>query len=268
MDKHNTKLELSVVYIVKNGGYLLEKSLASVFRWVDDIVLIDNGSTDNTLAIAHNYHARTFHELAHHDEGKLRELALAEARYPWILVLDHDEVVTAELQTEIQSLLSSNPAPTAYWIPFRNHLFGRPLRYGGEQYRKLVLFHTSAIQLINTAVHARYQARNKKTTKKLNSFIDHYSYQNLFQLITKFTDYGIRLARQRYEKNEPLSLKKLFMYPLHMFWARYIKDKGYRDGPLRIVLDGAFAYMEWLSYIGLLYYLSVHGPHRHHNRHV
>ncbi|MCR4326862.1 MAG: glycosyltransferase family 2 protein [Candidatus Roizmanbacteria bacterium] len=267
MDKHNTKLELSVVYIVKNGGALFDTSLASVFRWVDDIVLVDNGSTDNTLAIARNYQVRIFREPAHH-EGKLREQALAAVRYPWILVLDHDEVVTPALQSEIQSMLATNPSPTAYRIPFRNHLFGHALHHGGEQYYKLVLFHKDAIELINTSVHARYKAADKTRTKKLHSFIDHYSYQNLWQVIIKFTDYGIRLARERYEKNEPLSLKKLVMYPLHMFWARYIKDKGYRDGLLRIVLDGAFTYMEWLSYMGLLYYKIVHGPYRRHNRHV
>ena len=69
----------------------------------------------------------------------------------------------------------------------------------------------------------------------------------------KFTDYAIREAKQRRLNGESTSLKKIVMYPPHMFWARFIKDEGYRDGLFRIPLDLGFAYMEFLTYMTMLF---------------
>ena len=70
----------------------------------------------------------------------------------------------------------------------------------------------------------------------------------------KFTDYAKREARQKINKGEKSSIKKIVFYPLHMFWARFIKDKGYKDGIFRIPLDVGFAYMEFLTYVLILFY--------------
>ena len=77
-------------------------------------------------------------------------------------------------------------------------------------------------------------------------------------MFIKFTDYAIREAKQKARKHEKSSLKKIFLYPLHMFWARFFKDKGYRDGIRRIILDAGFAYMELLTYSALLLYNLMH----------
>ncbi len=252
---------LSVIYIVKNGGELFRQSLASVAGWADDIVVVDNGSTDHTAEIARTHHARIFTEYRHH-EGILRQIAFDEAKYPWILVLDHDEVITDELKKELYGIVKHGK-PAAYLVRFQNHLFGRPLRHGGETYTKLAFFHRTQIELLTNSVHARFVARNHEHTHTTLGVVLHYSYQSVSQILSKFTDYGIRLGKERYQRNESLSFKKIVLYAPHMFWARFIKDQGYKDGLARIVLDGAFAYMELLSYLALVYYRLVHA-HRGH----
>ena len=69
----------------------------------------------------------------------------------------------------------------------------------------------------------------------------------------KFTNYALLEATQKYLDQEESSLKKVTLYPLHMFWARFIKDKGYKDGLARITLDIGFGYMEFLTYLALFF---------------
>ncbi|PIZ67364.1 hypothetical protein COY12_02075 [Candidatus Roizmanbacteria bacterium CG_4_10_14_0_2_um_filter_33_96] len=59
------------------------------------------------------------------------------------------------------------------------------------------------------------------------------------------------MAKEKYLSGEKSSFKKVFIYPIHMFWARFITDKGYEDGLFRIPLDLGFAYMEFVTYFML-----------------
>ena len=75
-------------------------------------------------------------------------------------------------------------------------------------------------------------------------------------MFLKFTDYGVRMAKEKYFAGERSSFKKIFFYPAHLFWARFISDKGYEDGLFRIPLDLLFAYMESVTYI-TLFFLNI-----------
>ena len=75
-------------------------------------------------------------------------------------------------------------------------------------------------------------------------------------MFRKFTDYGIRMAKEKHLSGDKSSLKKIFIYPIHMFWARFIEDKGHEDGLFRIPLDLGFAYMEFVTYL-ILFILNI-----------
>jgi len=100
-------------------------------------------------------------------------------------------------------------------------------------------------------VHERITIK-KKRTGKLKGKIHHHSYRSISQIYKKFTRYAFWEAIQKRQAGERPSFKKIFLYPLHMFWARFFKDKGYKDGLFRIPLDLGFAYMEFLTYFLLL----------------
>ena len=72
-------------------------------------------------------------------------------------------------------------------------------------------------------------------------------------MFSKFTDYGVRMAREKYLAGEKSSLRKIFLNPPHMFWARFVEDKGFEDGLFRIPLDLLFAYMEFIMYVSLAF---------------
>ncbi len=249
------KSSLSLVVITKNAEELLEKTLESVKGLVDEIVLVDDYSKDKTIEIAKTYVAKTY---LHHerDLGKQRKYAVSKATSEWVLILDADEWLSNELFNEIRrilsSLRSSRMTCSAYYIPFQTHFLGRPLHYGGEHYKKLILFRKDSVAIKPALVHEKYEVTKGKAGILKNKIL-HYSYRSLGEMFAKFTDYGFRDAEQKIKNGEKTSLRKIFLYPIHMFWARFVEDKGYRDGIFRILLDIGFAYMEFLTYFLMLF---------------
>lgn len=249
--------QISVILITKNSEDLIVSCLSSLEELASEIILLDNGSTDGTLKKAKPFRPKTYFHTSD-NLGALRQKAYEKANGPWILVIDSDERVSEELKKEIRETLKKT-RHSAFWIPLRNHLFGRPIRHGGENYRKLVLFKKGSVKIDPLLVHERFSL-TRGTASQLKHPLLHFSYRTVSQVIRKFTDYAKRDARQRYFNHEPVTLKKLFFYGPHMFYARFIKDKGYKDGPFRIFLDGAFAYMEGLTYALLAYYTFIKRP--------
>jgi len=240
------KRGLSVVTITRNAARILDLSLCSARNIANEIIIVDNNSTDETLSIAKKYEARIY-PLSTNNLGQQKEYGVKQAKYEWVLILDSDEVILPKLQQEIKKAISK---PTKYYgfeIPYQNHLFGKPLYYGGENYHKMVLFKKKYASIRHLLVHEHFRVKNLNHGRLKNK-MQHFSYLNLLQMYAKFTDYAIRDARQKKLDFEKSSLAKIFKYPAHMFWARYIKDKGYKDYWPRIFLDLGFAYMEFLTY--------------------
>src|SRR5277367_4956830 len=105
-------VRISVPIVACNEAANLRRTLASV-TWVDEIVLIDSGSTDETVAIAREFNARIFVE-PWKGYGPQVNSAIDKCRGDWVLNPDADEEVTQELQAEIKSLLSGSPEFDAY----------------------------------------------------------------------------------------------------------------------------------------------------------
>lgn len=243
------KVLLSLVIITKNAHKTLGRALGSVKNIVDEIVLIDDGSTDNTLSIAKAYGAKIY---KHHeyDLGRQRLYGYNKATGEWLLILDADEYVSPELNREIKKLKSDNfnSKYRGFWVRFQTHFLGKPLHYGGETYSKMILFNKQATSINPSLVHEKYEVINGQTSK-LKNVVYHYSYESIFTMFKKFTDYSVRAARQKKSQGEKSSLRKIFSYPIHMFWSRFVIDKGYKDGFFRVPLDIGFAYMEFLTYV-------------------
>ncbi len=245
------KNKLSLLTITKNAGETFEKTLDSVGDLADEIVVIDDYSSDNTVEIACNAKADVYfnHEP---NLGKQKQYGLEKTTGDWVLLLDADEQLSAGLKKEIVTLLKLGSEYDGFIIPYQNHFLGRPLKYGGENYKMLRLFRRSAGIISEALVHEHVSVHKGKIGE-LKHNINHYSYRSLWQMFTKFSHYAYHEALQKAARNEHSSLKKLTMYPAHMFYARFIKDKGYKDGLYRIPLDLGFAYMEFLTYAFLLF---------------
>lgn len=223
--------KLSLLMIRNNSNDLLKKSLDSTSGLVNEYIIINNREVDL---------------------GKKRAEGLKKVTNEWVLALDSDEIVSAELQKEIVKLLNGSIVEyDGYLIPFQNHFLGRSINYGGENYKMLRLFRKDAVTIKPALIHEHFEISGK--TGELKNKILHYSYRSLPQMFGKFTDYAFREAKQKLKNREKTSLKKIILYPLHMFWARFVEDKGFKDGLFRLPLDLGFAYMEFLTYVLIMF---------------
>lgn len=250
------KSGLSVVMVTKNSEALLDQSLNSVKGLAREIIIVDGNSTDRTLKIAREHDAKIF-QFPVEDQGLKKNYGLHKSTCDWVLILDSDEIIGSLLRKEIIKVISSKSDFTSYLIPYNNHFLRKPLKYGGENYKILRLFKRK-LAIIKPAVdHEKVEIVSGRTGLLRNK-IDHYSYQSLYQVFSKFTRYARSAAMQKVASGESVNIKKIILYPLHMFWARFVENKGYQDGFFRLPLDLGFAYMEFLTYLFMLFKKADH----------
>ncbi|MCL4200647.1 hypothetical protein KJZ67_04915 [Patescibacteria group bacterium] len=179
--------------------------------------------------------------------GERKNRLINRALYEWVLVLDTDEVVSKELLNEVREIVRIGSTEfQGYQIPYRNYIFGKHARHGGENYSRTQLFRKKYGSFSPLPIHEYPVVKGK--IGKLKGVIHHYSYVSLPQVLRKFTKYAWQMAGEKQKAHEQVTLKKLFFYGPHMVWARAIKDHGWRDGWQGIVLALCFGYMETLMY--------------------
>src|SRR5579875_1468142 len=120
---------LSVAIITLNEEQNLPRTLASV-QWAGEIIVVDSGSTDNTVRIAQGFGARVI-ERAWEGFAAQKNFAIAQCTGDWVLSLDADEELTPELQAQTRTLLPTNPPIDAFYLRRRNLFLGRWIKHGG-----------------------------------------------------------------------------------------------------------------------------------------
>lgn len=182
--------------------------------------------------------------------GQRKNALVKKARGEWVLILDTDERVSTDLLLEIKRVIKKNKKDIhGYRIPYQNHIFGKPVYFGGEQYSKVRLLRKKFGRVNPVALHEEIEITGK--IGELKGKILHYSYRTPWQVFKKFTNYAYLAAKEKH--GESVSIKKLFLYGPHMVWARLIKEQGYKDGWRGLFLALAFGYMEILTYWILLF---------------
>ena len=224
---------LSVAIVACNEAENIRRTLASV-TWAEEIVLLDSGSTDDTLEIAREFNAVIFQE-PWRGYGPGVNSALEHCKQPWILNLDADEVVTPELASEIQLLLSSETGFDGYTIPRLNLIFGRWMRHGGlYPDRKLRLFRKDFARCEeDTEPHATPKPTGP--TGRLNGDILHYQYPTLPLYKEHMRRYAnasvpLMLRRGKISLNPISYFTNTVLNPIFTFFYNYILRLGFLDG--------------------------------------
>lgn len=243
---HNT---VSVAMIAMNEEANLPRTLESV-RWADEIVLVDSGSKDRTIEIAQSFGAKTsYHAFDGHGEQK--NVALDLCTSEWILLLDADEVLTPELQTEIRALLSNEPKCDAYWIPRLNLYFGRWIRHGGfYPDHKLRLFRRGKARLSEgVGPHSTPQNTGPKGTLKHDML--HYAYPTLAIYLEHMSRYSSEIAHLlvksgRTSGSLPAFVWNCVLNPAATFVYNYFFRLGFLDGREGLLLHlNHSVYIHW-----------------------
>ena len=218
---------LSVVVITRNEAANIRAALESV-RWADELVVVDSGSTDDTLRIAGEIADRvTAHDWA--GFGAQKNHATELAAHDWVLSLDADERVSPALAREIRALLQAEPAARGYRIPRVTRYLGRWIRstdwYPDHQLR---LYDRRAARWNDRLVHESVAVDGP--VRRLRGELEHRAYRDVSHHLQTIDRYTTLAARQMHREGRRAGWVDLVVRPPAAFLRNYVVRRGVRDG--------------------------------------
>lgn len=229
-----TSPQLSVIIICKNESRHIEKCLRSVADWVNEIVIIDSGSTDNTLDICRAYTSKIY-SMDWPGFGPQKNRALEKAQGPWILSLDADEFVSKGLAKEIQSTLQLPRPAAGYWLRRHSYFCGHAIHYGDwSNDRVLRLFQKTSARFSDDLIHERVLIQGN--TETLAATLEHQAFDDLSEVLDKLNHYSTLKAQTLLQQGKKLSLLRALGHSFWTFVRGYILRRGFLDGVPGFVL--------------------------------
>ncbi len=272
-------MKLSIVLATKNEENNIGPCLESVEKIADEIVIVDEYSTDNTVTVAMKYGAKIFKNKHKRNFHESKQLAITRAKGEWILQLDADERVSNALAKEIilavnasnkklkskvirdkkkkklfarhQKVIEKRDGKigentgeiVGFFIPRINFFLGSPLIHAGVYPDAVIrLFKKGKAFLPAKSVHE--QVVLKGEVSWLENNLEHHDSPTLDRYISRLNRYTKLKAEDFKRKKIPKNKTNLFLYatikPLSVFLNLFIRHRGYKDG-IRGFLWSAFS---------------------------
>ena len=243
---------LSVIIITKNEAHDIRDCLSSI-AWADEIIVVDSGSSDDTLNIALEYTNQVYHAADWQGFGVQKNRALAYATKDWVLSLDADERIDEVLQQEINSVLQS-PNFDVYYMPRLSSFCGKFIHHSGWRPDYVArLFKRGAAEFSNHLVHERLIF--KAPAGYLKQSLLHLSYKNLDEVLEKMQRYAMLGATELFAKNKRATLTSAILHSVWAFIRTYIIKLGFLDGSHGFILAMTNAETTYHKYLQL-YFLT------------
>jgi glycosyltransferase involved in cell wall biosynthesis len=241
------RVGMSAVIITLNEEHHLGPCLDSL-HWVDEIVVVDAGSTDRTIALAKAAGARVWsRDWA--GFGPQKNFAFDQARGEWLLVVDADERVSAALAGEIRTRLAAGTlaAHAAYDVPRRNYFFGRWLRCGGAYPdRQVRLVRRGKGRYNDLPLHEHLLVDG--SVGRLSGHLVHEAGRTVADRLAKLNRYTDYAAIETLKKRRWVHWWDLLLRPAVIFGKLYILKQGFRDGLAGLIYCGLTSLYEFTKY--------------------
>lgn len=242
-------MRLSVIVITRNGEAWIRRCLGSA-AWADEIVVLDSGSTDRTVDICRELGATVQVTEDWPGHGPQKNRALDRARGDWVLSLDHDEWVTAELREEIERTLASPGDRAAFVIPRRSSFCGRFMRHSGWWPDYVTrLFRRGAARFSEDHMHDRLIVNG--ATGRLSQPVMHEAITDLDQMIAKMNAYSSASAVMLQRQGRRASVLTAMLHGWWAFVRTYFLRLGFLDGRAGFMLAVANAEGSYYRYLKL-----------------
>ena len=231
---------VSLIVITYNEESNIEKCIESV-HGIGEIIVVDSFSTDETVGIAKRLGADVF-QRPYISAADQKNWAVEKVERDWILILDADESLSAELRNEIAKTLE-NPDQDGYWLRRRNVFLGTRIRFCGWQRDKVLrLFKRGAGHYPAKAVHEKLELKGR--SGKLRGFLDHDPYRDLDDYMRRMRSYSKRGAKELFKRGRGW-FPAIVARPFARFIRMYFLQLGFLDGAAglhlcRLAASGVF----------------------------
>lgn len=239
-------LSLSVTILTKNSQRYLAQCLESVANF-DEVIILDNGSTDNTLEIARQFPNVKIFTSPFIGFGPLKNLAASYARNEWVFSLDSDEVLTKKL-TQTLSLLHFDETK-AYMFNRLNHYKEMPIKYCGWYPDRVIrLYNRNTYSFSQAMVHEKIDVLQTNCLH-IQGDICHYPFDNALVFPQKMLHYASLYAKQKQGKK--VTLGTIIGHTFFAFFKKYFLEKGVFHGFTGLLLSFSHAEAVFYKYATL-----------------
>lgn len=229
------KKTISVVIPVKNEEKIIQECLNAI-TWVDEIIIIDNGSTDKTVEICKKAGCKVFSYPQKILIPALQNMGMKKATKDWILILDADVVVPKEAAEEIQKRIQTEDFD-GYYLLHKTYIMGKFMKSSFWTFPILKLFKRGVASFPECSAHEPVLFHGK--AGKIKNALLHYSHPSLELEVKKLNKYSSQDAKLMFEKKKGGQLKReirnvnlyhLLVQPFIYFVYLFFYRGGYKDG--------------------------------------
>jgi len=239
--------QFSVVIVCKNEEAIIGKTLQSLRGFAPDIVVYDNGSTDNTIETVKQFPVNLI-EGSWEGFGKTKNKANSFAKYDWILSLDADEIPDEEMK-DVLSGLTEVDETMVFKFRFKNFLGDKWIRYGEWGNDKHIrLFNRKQVKWNEAEVHEQLILPADVKLKELSGFVLHYTMKDETDYKTKMENYARLNAEKYFRQGKKSSKLKQWLSPAFSFMQNYIFKLGFLDGQAGLTCARMTAWYTFLKY--------------------
>lgn len=249
---------LSVIIITKNESRHITRCLESV-AWADEIIVLDSGSDDDTVALCRRFTDKVF-ETDWPGFGIQKQRALAKASGDWVLSVDADEWITAELRKEIEKAVTQTDI-NGFEMPRLSSYCGKEIRHGGWWPDYVMrLFQRMHGRFTGDPVHERIIVTGK--IDKLSAPILHEAFVDPEEVLHKINHYSSLGAEKLYQAGKRTSLIQAILKGLWSFFRTYCLKAAFLDGREGLMLSISNAEGTYYKYLKLLNLHKNKGYHK------
>ncbi len=219
---------ISAIVLTKNEDNNIKECLDSL-SWCDELIVIDDNSSDKTVEIAKQKKARIFIHPLTNNFAQQRNFGLEKAKGDWVFFVDADERVSPALWYEIMQLTNDPISSVAgYYVKRRDVLWGKELLYGEVGKIKLLRLAKKGAGEWKGKVHETWQVQGKKDL--LQNVLLHYPHQTMAEFLKEINFYTDLRAQELYEKKVSSSWWSIVAFPISKFVLNVIIKGGFVDG--------------------------------------
>ena len=248
--------KVSAIITTLNEADNIREAIQSV-RWVDEVIVVDSFSEDGTFELAQKLADKTL-QRTYTGPADQKNWAIPQADNEWVLVLDADERVPAELAAEIKQLLQQEKIPfDCFWIGRNNHFMGKSVRYSGWQGDQVIrLIRRDRCRYNRKQVHEEIETEGLRVGR-LHHKLTHFTFKNLSHYLEKTERYGRWSAQDHLPRTPKITIFHFLFKPFWRFVKHYIFQAGFRDGKTGLIVSAIMAWGVFLRYAFMEEQLTV-----------